>query len=273
MNPFLKRLATDIPLMSADHFMWMMGATLDDVELAEHPVFKKMREQLKPKAEMRGQIAILPIQGTLAYNPHPMEMVCDDIEDSREVLSMLRSANMNPDVKGVLLRMDTPGGMLLGGPEMADEVADMKRTKPVVAHIGGMGASLGYLIASQASEVYANKSAIVGSIGVIAKIPDYSALLAKIGVKFDVFTNAEAKFKAAGTLGTSLSNEQRQHFQDSVQSVFETFKSSVLSARPGVNAEAMQGQTFRGSESKSMGLIDGVGSEEYALAVLQSKIR
>jgi len=273
---FLKRLAVDVPLLNANHLAFMLTKEHgpNDLQLAEHPAFKKYRAELAPQMErMKGGIAILPIQGALAYNPDPWEMIFDGVEDSRAVVKMLNEAADDDGIEGALLRMDTPGGMLLGGPEMADAVSRMKAKKPVVAHVGGMGASLGYMIASQANEIVANRSAIVGSIGVIASITDYTALLEKLGIKFEYFTNKEAKFKAAGAIGTTLSDDQRTQTQASIDGAFQLFKGMVLSARPHVPESAMQGQTFRGGEAKAQGLVDCIGDESFALSVLKSLMK
>ena len=274
-NFFIKRLAVDVPLMNANHLAFMLTRQLgaDDVQLAEHAGLKKFREALRPQVERSKNMAIVPIQGALAYNPDPFELLYDGVEDSRMVLQMLQEVGDDDSVQGVLLRMDTPGGMMLGGPEMADAVASIKARKPVVAHIGGLGASLGYMIASQATEIVANKSAIVGSIGVIASVTDYKAMLDKIGIKFEYFTNAEAKFKGAGAMGTSLTDEQRTQIQSSVDSAFQLFKSTVLCCRPQVPESAMQGQTFRGSEALKFGLVDRIGSENFAANVLRQHMQ
>src|ERR1039458_1989494 len=272
---FIKRLAVDVPLINASHLSFMLArmqsATSDNLKLAEPELFKKIRGTLEPKMELvKGGVAIVPVQGTLAYNPDLLEMIYDGVEDSRAVLKMLNESADDDNIEGVLLRVDTPGGMMLGGPEMADAVNAIKAKKPVVAHIGGLGASLGYMIASQATEVIANRSAIVGSIGVIASVTDYTALLEKIGIKFQYFTNAEAKFKAAGAMGTSLSDDQKTQLQAQVDSAFQIFKGMVLAARPQVKESAMQGQVFRGQEAKGVGLVDRVGNESFALGILKS---
>ena len=270
MNPFLKRLASDIPLMGSETLENIIGQNLtaDLIQAAEHPWMAKMRKDCAPAAQMDDGIAIVPVQGTLAHNPDPFEMAFYGVEDSRQVRSMIEAATKDTDVKGVVLRVDSPGGMMLNGPEMADAVmACRKSGKPVVAHIGGMGASLAYMIASQANEVIANRSAIVGSIGVIASIPDYSAMLATMGIRFDVFKNEDAKYKGAGMVGTSLTDAQRKNIQARIESAYGVFKAAVQYARPRVKPEAMQGQTFRGEEAVSMGLIDSVGSESAAIAL------
>jgi len=273
MNNFAKRLAGDIPLLTADALAFLAGRSVSDpVRAAEHPMIRGARESMKPKMEVRGNIAIVPVQGALAYNPDVSEMFYDGVEDSRNVLGMVKAAAADPNVEGILLRMDTPGGMLLGGPEIADAVASAGKSKPVVAHAGGLCASLGYMIASQAREVVANKSAIVGSIGVISSVVDWTAYLNSIGVKFEYFTNEAARYKAAGAIGTSLNPDQRSQIQSQVESAFQLFRSTVLSNRPQVKSEAMQGQTFRGSESKAYGLVDRLGDEDFAISVLKSHI-
>jgi protease-4 len=272
VKTFIRRLSADVPLLTADALAFLVGSavTPQDVQAAEHPVYSKYREAMKPKSENRGNITIVPVQGVLAYNPDIAEMLFDGVEDSRSVLSMIHDADEDEDCKGILLRMDTPGGMMLGGPEIGDAVAASR--KPVIAHVGGMGASLGYMIASQADEVIANRSAIVGSIGVIANTVDYTAYLAQLGIKFEYFTNKEAKYKAAGAVGTSLNQEQRDYIQKNVDGAFSVFKSMVLAVRPQVKVESMQGQTYRGSEAKAIGLVDRVGDENFALSVLRARI-
>ncbi len=254
--------------MTAERFNWML--TGSDERAAEAPYVSRMREYLKPKMQMVGDVAVMPIVGTLAYAPSVEEMFYSDVEDSRAVLNMIDAAAADESVRGGLITMDTPGGMFLGGPEIGDAVAAMVRAgKPVVTHIGGLGASLGYMIASQSSKIIANKSAMVGSIGVIASVTDWTKYLEDFGVKIEVFTNKEAKFKGLGTVGTSLNDEQRNHLQSKVDSSFTVFKDMVTRARPQVKAEAMQGQVFRGDEARGMGLVDGVGSDKAAMQVLQ----
>lgn len=274
MNTFLRRLAEDIPLMNCSSLAWMVNATFDekDVKLAEHPALKQMRGNLAPKVEYRKDIAVVPIRGALAYAPDAFEMMFSGVEDSRNVLAMIEEARAS-DAKGVLLAMDTPGGMMLGGPEMADAVAACSKEKPVVAHAGGLCASLGYMIASQATEIVASKSALVGSIGVISSVVDYSAALAQMGIRFDYFTNKDAKYKATGQPGTSLTADQRENLQAGVESAFNVFRSTVLEKRPQVLPSAMQGQTFRGADAKSNGLVDRVGDENFAIGVLRSHMR
>lgn len=275
MNIFMRRMAEDVPLMTMERMAWIVGTTVskDDVHAAEHPALKQFRAVLAPKMEVLGNAAIIPVEGTLAHNPDPWEMAFYGVEDSRNVLRMVNEAAGNPSIDGILLRMDTPGGMMLGGPEISDAVAaSVKAGKPVVTHIGGLGASLGYLIAAPSSKIVANRSALVGSIGVISSVTDYTEYLKNLGISMEYFTNKEAKFKAAGAIGTSLTDEQRAYVQSRVDSAFAVFKDTVQTYRPKVKDASMQGQVMRGDEALSAGLVDATGSESFAMRVLQDEI-
>ena len=249
------------------------GSQAIDFQAAEHPGLKKAREMLKPQADIRGDIAVLPIDGVLARKPDPWEMAFYGVEDTCAVLDMVNQAASNEDIRGILLNVDSPGGFLTGGPEVADAVRAAAKQKPVVAWTGGTMASLAYWIGSQASEVIASRSATVGSIGVYMALPDYSKAFEAAGIKMDVIKNKEGAFKAAGVPGTSLTEEQRAHFQDRIQASFQEFQRAVKASRPDATADSMRGQTFTGRESKAAGLVDRVGDLPYAMGVLRQMIR
>jgi len=190
-----------------------------------------------------------------------------------QIERMIHAVAADDTVEGVLLDIDSPGGFVNGTPELGDLVARLAKIKPVVSHTSGMAASAAYWIAAQAPTVIASRSAIVGSIGVYAALYDLAAYYAEMGVKVEVFTNKEATFKAAGLPGTSLSDEQRAHFQARVQRDFTEFKAAVNGPRPQVGPEAMRGQTFNGIEAKKLGLVDGVGDRAFALSTLRQKVK
>lgn len=275
MKTFLKRLDCDVPLMTAHtlDFILMAEPNALDVQMAETPFAKSVRAYVAPKLEIiSGNIGVVNIEGPLAYRPDPFEMLFYGVEDSAAVTRVISESGANSDVQGVLLDFNTPGGMLLGGPEIGDAIAAVAKVKPVVAFAGGLCCSLGYMAASQANTIVASKSAIVGSIGVISSVTDYTKLLENMGVKFEYFTNAEAKYKGAGAVGKPLTDDQRSQIQGSVDSAFKLFKSTVLSTRPQVKAEAMQGQTYRGDEARAVGLVDAIGSRASAISLLQKQI-
>jgi signal peptide peptidase SppA len=240
---------------------------------AEHPDLTKLRERLKPKMRLEDGIAHIPIEGVIAYNPDPVEMAFYGVEDSRNIMKMIQDARLHKDVQGIQLNVDSPGGMTMGGMEIAEAVADTNKIKPVSAHIGGMGASLGYLIPSQAGDVTASRAAMVGSIGAYVMHTDLSRMAERWGIKVEVFKNKEGKYKAAGVPGTSLSDDQRANFQERAQVAFDDFKGMVLEARPGISAETMQGQVFTGKNALGLGLVDAVCGCDEATLRLKKRIK
>lgn len=269
----LRRLFTDTPFLLEGVLAAMLREGSPDPFAAEHPILKAMREKLRPQIERAGDLAIVPVSGALARRPDPFEMAWGDFEDTDAIRGLVDQAASDADVSGILLDVDSPGGFYTGGPELADAIRSAGRRKPLVAWTGGQMASLAYWVGSQAHQVVASRSAAVGSIGVFIALYDVSKLFDAFGVKVELFKNREGALKAAGLPGTSLSDAQREHFQERAQAAFEEFRKTVLAARPDVPASAMRGQTFTGAEAKGVGLVDRVGDRAFALSVLRSLSR
>lgn len=265
----------DTPLLAdgAIAAMLQLGAARLEPQAAEHPYLRKMRDGLKPMVEMAGNVGIIPVNGALMRKPDPFEMAWGGVEDTDTLRHLVDQAAADPNVSGILLDVDSPGGFYSGGPELADAVKAARASKPVVAWTGGMMASLAYWVGSQADSVIASRSAAVGSIGVYIAIPDTSKMYEAFGIKVELFVNREGDLKAAGMPGTSLTDPQREHFQGRAQTAFVEFRRSVKTQRPGVTEEAMRGQTLNGTEAKNAGLVDRIGDRTFALAVLRGMIR
>lgn len=275
MTPIHSRMLEDVPFVHAQSFNSLLVRSTNrlDPQAAEHPYFKRLREGLRPQMEKMGDVAVVPVMGALVRRPELIDLAYGDAEDTDQVRAMVAQAAADPEIKGILLNIDSPGGFYTGGPELADAVRAADQAKPVVAHTSGMMASLAYWVGSQASAIVASRSAAVGSIGVYITVYDFSAYLERLGVKVEVFKNTEGSLKALGVMGTSLSDEQRDYLRGRAQAGFNEFRKTVRATRPDVKDEAMQGQTFNGSEAKSMGLIDRVGDLNFALSVLRREMR
>jgi signal peptide peptidase SppA len=220
-----------------------------------------------------GGICSIPVEGVLARKPDPYEMAFCGVEDSGSILKLIADATADPAVRGILLNIDSPGGMVTGGLEIADAVAQASKTKAVVAYTGGMAASMGYYIASQASQIVASRSAVVGSIGCVISFFNYAKMLADAGITQHVFTNSDATLKAAGSPGIPLSDSQKAYFQGRVDAVGKDFQSAVQNARGPLPDTAKTGAVFFAAEAKKLGLIDRVGGESFALGVLKKEMR
>lgn len=200
-------------------------------------------------------VAIVPMQGFMATRVEDWEKAYG-VVDTAEVGDAIESAVNDPSVRAILLDVDSPGGTVQGTPELAARVNAANKIKPVVAYTGAQMASAAYYVGSQASAVLSSPSAIVGSIGTVMSFYDVSKMFEGFGVKAEVITNADSPLKGMGFPGTSLSEQQREFLQAHVDESAALFKSTVMSSRPGVSADGMNGGFFTGTRSLALGLVD-----------------
>ncbi len=206
-------------------------------------------------------LALIPVMGVLGKGLSQIEKSCGAM-DTTDIEEMIGKAEADPNVKGVLFVIDSPGGSVSGIPELGRVIASMKKNS--VAWIDGMACSAAYWIASQCDAIYGSESSVAGSIGVYMPWMDQTRRYEANGVKVDIIKNSEGTYKAAGYPGTALTEEQRANLQASVDQVFAMFSSAVTSKRKRVQADTMRGQTFMGSEAFNVGLIDGVVTKSQA---------
>ncbi len=259
-NRLTERLLSEVPMVMEPALVALCN---QGGRLAEPPGLAKLREAFAPEARVTEDgVAIVPIRGTLARRPNVLELLLG-IEDTAKVHDLFLSLAEDDQVRAFVLDVDSPGGFMTGGPELADDVRRVTKTKPVVAWTGGTMASLAYWIGSQASRVMATRSAQVGSIGAFAALYDYSAFFNSAGVKLELFRNAEADYKAIGVPGSSLSDAQRDYLRERVQKAFNEFRNDVTRARH-VQEDYFRAQVVNGGEALQAGLVDRVGSLQQA---------
>ncbi len=270
MDPgFILRMVEPERIAAANAFGQKLG------EHAGEPDYvRRIRDALAPKVEISHDgVAVIPIDGPLAFAPDPFEMLFYGVEDSRAVERAVKMAATSPEVSAIMLRINSPGGQIMGGAEMAEAVSAASKRKPVMAHASGMMASLAYLVGSQAGAgIYAIPSAQVGSIGVIFTAIDRSRMLEAMGVKVEVITNRAAKFKAIGNPTQPMTEDGRSHLRERAESAFGAMRDTILSARPKIPDDSMQGQVFTGREAQKAGLVDAIGSFDFAMAALRNRI-
>jgi len=175
---------------------------------------------------------------------------------------MIEDAENDDRVSAMVFDFDTPGGTVSTVPEVGAKIAASK--KPTVAYTGGLMASAGYWLASQADMIIAEPSAEIGSIGVYSAFLDRSRQFEMQGLKTELFNTG--KYKGMGMPGISLTDEQRALIQSEVDTIFGWFVSAVTKSRRGVKSESMQGQTFFAEEAMRRGLIDKIGTINDAVS-------
>lgn len=215
-------------------------------------------------------IAVINVYGPLMKFVGSMEEGSSTIALRRQI----RNAANDPAVSGILLRIDSPGGTVAGTEDLAADVAAAAKRKPVHAYVEDLCASAAYWVASQALNITANATAIVGSIGTFCVVHDMSEMAKTLGIKVHVVRAGD--FKGAGVPGTEVTNDQLAEWQRMVDTLNSHFLNGVATGRHiGIAAarDLNDGRVWIGKEAISKSLIDGVGSFDQAVADLRKAVK
>jgi protease IV len=202
-----------------------------------------------------GQVACLELEG--------------EITDSKEFVEQLKDYGNRPNVRSVVVRINSPGGGVAASQEIYEAIKKFRAEskKKVVVSMASVAASGGYYIACGADRIFANPGTITGSIGVIAEWYNYGDLLR--WAKLQSVVIKSGTFKDAGSPTRPLTEEERALFQNLISNMYGQFVSAVASSRK-MNEEQVKkladGRVYTGLEAKSGGLIDAIGTYQDALA-------
>ena len=188
------------------------------------------------------------------------------ILDSRETVRQLRHFLKKDDIKAVVLRVDSPGGVVAPSQEIYEEVRKFAAKKKIVVSMGSLAASGGYYISAPATLIYANPGTITASIGVIIKLSNIEALMDKIGIKATVIKTG--KFKDSGSPVRELTVEDRAMFQSVIDSTHNQFIKAVASGRKLPEDEVRRiadGRVLSGEQALALKLVDRLGTLQDAI--------
>jgi protease-4 len=188
------------------------------------------------------------------------------IVDSKEPIRQLRHFLKKDSVKAVVLRIDSPGGVVGPSQEIYEEVRKLAARKKVVVSMGSLAASGGYYIASPATVIYANPGTITASIGVLIKFSNLEGLFGKLGISST--TIKTGSFKDAGAPDRPLSPEDRAMFQAVIDSTHEQFVKAVAEGRKLPVEEVRKiadGRILSGEQAKTAKLVDKLGNLQDAI--------
>lgn len=197
------------------------------------------------------RLALLEIRGT--------------ITDVRPHLDWLAELSGNPDVKGLLVRVDSPGGSAAASQELYEAVAALGRRMPVAVSMGSVAASGGLMVSMAGKRIFANAATVTGSIGVRMDIPQIRQLMDKIGVGQETLTTGP--YKDAGSMLRPLTREEREYFEGLLKDMHDIFVGIIAEARNMPQArvrELATGKVFTGREALRLGLVDELGTADAA---------
>ncbi len=190
------------------------------------------------------------------------------ILSSDEVVRQLKKYRDDGSIKGILLRIDSPGGAVVPSQEMYEEVKKTRAEKPVVVSMGSLAASGGYYVACGASRLVANRGTLTGSIGVISEFLQLHDALGKLGI--DIKTIKAGKLKDAGSSTTQMKPDAEKYFQGLMDDVHKQFIAVVEEARDLNHGDAValaDGRVFTGEQAVKLGLVDTLGTYEDAVKI------
>lgn len=191
-------------------------------------------------------------------------VILDD-EKRRKLLADLAKS----DARGVLLMIDSPGGGVTASEETYEALRLVAKDRPVVAVVGTLAASGGYIAALGADHIIARKTSITGSIGVLAQYPNFTELLKNVGVHVESIKSSPLKAAPSGLEPTSP--EARKALEALILDSYAWFK-GVVAERRGLDgagvATVSDGRVFTGRQALELKLVDEIGGEPEAIAWL-----
>ncbi len=215
------------------HWLWVCGLVL----LAAGCTFRvdflgedRMQEVVLVKSPAKEKVLVVDVEGMISTLA-PGSVFNREGDMLSQVYARLQRAGEDKLVRGIILRLDTPGGDVTSSDILYREVLKFKKRTglPVVALMMGVAASGGYYVASACDAIIAHPSTITGSIGVISLFPDVEGLLSKVGVKVQVIKSGE--LKDAGSPFRNLNEQEQRLFQGIIDELYARFLDVVHEKR------------------------------------------
>ena len=191
------------------------------------------------------------------------------IYDADEWIREIDTFRQRDSIKGILIRLDSPGGITGASQELYQAIKRASEEKPVIASMGNIATSGAYYAALGADTIVANPSTTTGSIGVIIEFTQFRELMEKIGVGSEVVKSG--KFKDSGTPARELTQEERDYFQGYIDDAFEQFIQIVAEERQMELHEVRRvadGRVYTGRQAEALGLVDILGDQYLAVQLL-----
>lgn len=229
----------------------------------------ELKSALSVQPDGRGKsLAVIPIAGVMMKHQSSLGGGTSTVQIRRDI----RTAANSDEVSAILLSIDSPGGTVAGTADLGEEVRAAAKKKPVYAFVSDLCASAAFWVASQADAIFANNAtALIGSIGTVMTMYDFSKMAEQKGVETLVF--ATGPLKGAGAEGAPVTEEQRSYFQALVDDAQRSFDAAVKRGRSLTDLQlkaVRTGGVFGAAEAQERKLIDGVQSLE---ATVESLVR
>lgn len=220
----------------------------------------------------KDKIAVIYAEGTMF-----MDSTSGGISGSitpNTLIEEINKALKDNTVKGIVLRINSPGGSALAANIISNKIIEVNEIKPIYVSIGGVGASGGYYIAAVAEKIYADKDSLTGSIGVVSIIPNIKKMLGNISINVDEVKKGE--YSDIYSMVKDFDEDKRDKLYASNLKVYNEFLDTVSFGRK-LNRQHIeriaQGKVWLGEEALELGLVDEIGGLESAVKGLADDLK
>ncbi|MBM4315576.1 MAG: signal peptide peptidase SppA [Deltaproteobacteria bacterium] len=203
---------------------------------------------------LREKVGVVRIEGVLI--------------DSADIVEQIDEFAQDDGIRAVVLRINSPGGGVVASQEIYQSVRELTKKKKVVASMGAVAASGGYLIATASDRIVANPGTITGSISAVMQFADIQELMKKVGVRSSVVKSG--KFKDMGSPVREMTAEEKQIIQAIVDDIYDQFTQTISENRKvplGSVLTLADGRIFSGRQALAVKLVDELGGLQDAVSL------
>ncbi|XLS29875.1 signal peptide peptidase SppA [Flavobacteriaceae bacterium M23B6Z8] len=239
-------------------------ASVDDFSYVPMERYAEYASKKRKSKNAEDKIAVIFAQGEIFYGEGSDSYIGQGI-----MMKALKEIREDESIKGVVLRIDSPGGSALASDIIWREVEITRAVKPMVVSMGDLAASGGYYIAMGAEKIFAEPTTITGSIGVFGLLPNVQGLTERIGINAEqVGTNEQS---SGYSIFEPMSQKVYNEIETGVENVYDVFLQRVADNR-GLSVAAVdsiaQGRVWSGVEAKKVGLVDELGGLKEAISAV-----
>jgi len=233
---------------------------------------EEVEEHILSGVNQNERIMVLNIDGVIAGGSSGFGTTYDH----GATMEALEYAKEDPTVKGIIFRINSPGGTVYHSAELWNKIKELKESKDIKIYTAmeTVAASGGYYISAPSDKIFATEETVTGSIGVIADYVNYAGLEEKLGIKHNVIKSAS--HKDIGSASRPMTEEERNILQSSVNESYEKFLRVVSEGR-NISVEDLRpiadGRVYTGNQAKANGLVDEIGYFDDAVASMTKDLK
>ena len=233
-----------------------------------------MKSYYRAVPERGDHIAMIVGQGEIVRSRREGGFGNADVISSTALAKVIRQVRNDSSIKGVILRIDSPGGDSVASDDLLHELKLLSGAKPLVISMSDVAASGGYFMSVTGDPIVAYPDTITGSIGVLYEKPNLRDLYSKLGI--GSATLMRGKFADIDSLSTPLSDAAQLKLHESILATYKSFVSKVATARhksyDQIDAIA-QGRVWMGTQARANGLVDQLGGLDSAVALIRQRAK